>query len=90
MIVYLLVIYKKTIARYSIIVLSYSNVFPLYRKYRTQKNYFLMKENFHLCITKIKSRSFPEQTLKKFLYLLEYFILLNFPVLFPFLRVFLV
>lgn len=49
-----------------------------------------MKENFHLGIAKIKNRSFPEQTTKKFLYLLEYFILLDFPVLFPFLRVFLV
>lgn len=89
MIVYLLVIYKKAIARYSVIVLSYSNVFPM-SNIQNPKKYFLMKENFHLCITKIKSRSFPEQTLKKFLYLLEYFILLNFPVLFPFLRVFLV
>lgn len=89
MVIYLLVIYKKTIARYSVIVLSYSNVFPCTGS-TEPKNYFLMKENFHLGITKTKNCSFSEQTLKKFLYLLEYFILLNFPVLFPFLRVFLV
>lgn len=57
MIVYLLVIYKKAIARYSVIVLSYSNVFSM-SNIQNSKNYFLMKENFHLGIAKIKNHSF--------------------------------
>ena len=42
-----------------------------------------MKENFHLCIAKIKSRSFPELTMKKFFISIRIFYFIKFFRTFP-------